>query len=415
MLGAGVVGVTAAWSLRRAGLEVEVVEREPASAMGTSYANAGQISPALSSPWSYPGVVGKAIRWALAERPPLRFGRVPDAEMVRFLWRMWRASGAARYRESKLHMVRLAEYSRDRLRDLRQSVHIDYDGRQNGLLVALRDRKGLAGYAPDLAVLDELGVPYRVLERDALTEVEPNIAPASGVVAGIHLLTDESGDCRRFTQALAADCAAHGVRFHHRATVTAIEAAGGRATGVRIGAERLAADLVVVALATASNALLAPHGVRLPVYPVKGYSLTVACDADALGPRGTISDESEKVGLTNLGGRIRVGGTAELAGHDLSRPEGRYAGLLHSLRGLFPRVPEAAISRAERWAGLRPVTPDGPPLVGPCRYPNLFVNTGHGTLGWTMACGSAAALADMATGRAPEIDMTRFSPARWTA
>ncbi len=411
VLGAGVVGVATAWYLARDGHRVTVVERESAAALGTSYGNAGQISPALSSPWAFPGLVGKAMSWAFAQYPPLVLGRAPDAAMLRFLWRMWRASSPDDYVRSKREMVKLAEYSRDCFKALRAEIAIDYAGRQRGLLVAFRETAQVDGYAKDLAVLDELGVPYRKIGRDELQALEPNLSPESGIIAGVHLITDETGDCHRFTQALAKECAARGVRFVHGATATRLVAEAGRIKAVETTVETFEPDAVVVALGVWSNALLAPLGIDLPIYPVKGYSLTVKAESDAVGPMATVGDETTKVGVTNLGGRIRVGGTAELAGFDLSRREARYAGLIHTLKSLFPKVPEAAIASAERWSGLRPVTPDGPPEIGRLAYANLYLNSGHGTLGWTMSMGSGRVLADLIGGARPAVDLARFAPA----
>jgi len=410
VLGAGVIGVTTAWYLAEAGHRVTVVEKNEAAGHGTSYANAAQISPALSSPWAFPGLVGKAASWLFAEYPPLVLSRVPDAAMSRFLWRMWRASSVEQYVTAKRDMVRLAEYSRDCSDSLRDAIGIQYAGRQKGLIVAFREAAQAEGYARDLAVLDELGVPHRSLGRDELLAREPNLDPASGLIGGVLLETDQTGDCFLFTKALAEAAAARGVDFRYGQAAERLRVERGRVIGVVAGAETIEADAVVVALGVWSKALLAPHGIDVPIYPVKGYSLTIAAPSDAVGPISTVSDESRKVGLTNLEDRIRVGGTAELAGYDFSRPEKRYAGLLASLRALFPKVPEAAIASAERWSGLRPVTPDGPPRIGSCRYPNLYLNSGHGTLGWTMACGSGRALADQISGRRAEVDLAPFAP-----
>jgi D-amino-acid dehydrogenase len=408
VLGAGVIGVTTAWYLAEAGHRVTVLEKQPSAGHGASYANAAQISPALSSPWAFPGLVGKAASWIFAEYPPLVMSRLPDAAMSRFLWRMWRASSVEQYVAAKRDMVRLAEYSRDCSDALRAEIGIRYAGRQKGLIVAFREAAQAEGYRRDLAVLDELGVPHRSLGRDELLAREPNLDPASGLIGGVLLETDQTGDCFLFTQALAAACAARGVDFRYGHAADRLLVERERVLGVVAGGETIEADAVVVALGVWSKALLAPHGIDVPIYPVKGYSLTITADSDAVGPISTVSDESRKVGLTSLDDRIRVGGTAELAGYDVSRPEKRYAGLLASLRALFPKVPEAAIASAERWSGLRPVTPDGPPRIGQCRYPNLYLNSGHGTLGWTMACGSGRALADEISGARPEVDLRPF-------
>jgi D-amino-acid dehydrogenase len=410
VLGAGVIGVTTAWYLAEAGHRVTVLEKNPAAGHGTSYANAAQISPALSSPWAFPGLVTKAASWLFAEYPPLVLSRMPDAAMTRFLWRMWRASSVEQYVTAKRDMVRLAEYSRDCSDALRETIGIQYAGRQKGLIVAFREQAQADGYARDLAVLDELGVPHRSLGRDELLAREPNLDPASGLIGGVLLETDQTGDCFLFTQALARAGAARGIDFRYGKAADRLLVEREKVIGVVAGGETIEADAVVVALGVWSKALLAPHGIDVPIYPVKGYSLTIKADADAVGPISTVSDESRKVGLTNLEDRIRVGGTAELAGYDFSRPDKRYEGLLASLRALFPKVPEEAIASAERWSGLRPVTPDGPPRIGACRFSNLFLNSGHGTLGWTMACGSGRALADHISGHRPEVALAPFAP-----
>ena len=411
VLGAGVIGVTTAWYLAEAGHQVTVVEKNTSAGHGTSYANAAQISPALSSPWAFPGLVTKAASWIFAKHAPLIVSRMPDAAMTQFLWRMWRASSVEQYVSAKRNMVRLAEYSRDCTDLLRAEIGIKYDGRQKGLIVAFREAAQAEGYKRDLAVLDELGVPHRAIGRDDLLGLEPNIDPTSGVIGGVLLETDQTGDCFLFTQALAAACAARGVTFLYGKSAEKLVIEREKVLGVVAGGETIEADAVVVALGVWSKGLLEPHGIKVPIYPVKGYSLTIDAHSDTVGPVSTVSDESMKVGHTNLENRIRVGGTAELAGYDFSRPEKRYEGLIASLKMMFPKVPDAAIASAERWSGLRPVTPDGPPRIGRCRYPNLYLNSGHGTLGWTMACGSGRALADQISGRRTEVDIAPFTPA----
>lgn len=413
--GAGVIGITTAHALLEDGHRVTVIEREREPALGTSYANAGQISAALSAPWAVPGLVPKAIHWMFERYPPLRFGKMPDAAMVSWLWHMLRAANAPRYAASKRAMVALGEYSRDQLADLRTRLPLDYDGRAGGTLVLFRTPAQRDGYAADLAALADLGVPGRRLSLEELAALEPNLAiREAGIIAAAHLPGDETGDCRRFTQALATALQGRpGFRLMTGAAIRRLATTGNRVTAVETDAGTIAGDAVVCCLGTATNGLLRPLGIRTPVYPLKGYSLTIAADSDAVGPHSTVSDESHKVGVTYLGDRIRVGGTAELAGFDLTRPEKRYAGLLHVVRQLYPRIPAAAIDGAERWSGLRPMTPDGPPLIGPSRLDNLWLNTGHGTLGWTMAAGSAAVMSDLLAGRRPAVDIAAFAPGRY--
>ena len=300
-------------------------------------------------------------------------------------------------------MVRLAEYSRDVLRGLRAETGIRYDHRERGTLQFFRTQKQLDGIGGDTAVLDEFGVPYEVLDRSGCVGAEPALAPVRDKIAGgLRLPGDETGDAHLFTQRLAALAADAGVRFRYAATVKRLRAEGGRVVGVESSAGVLTADRYVVSLGSYSPAMLWPLGIRLPVYPVKGYSITAPVTDPDAAPVSTVMDETYKVGITRLGDRIRVGGTAELAGFSLRLRAARRRTLEHSVHDLFPRGGD--LSRAKFWTGLRPMTPDGTPIVGATPFANLFTNTGHGTLGWTMACGSGRLLADLLSGRPPEID-----------
>jgi D-amino-acid dehydrogenase len=406
VIGAGVIGVTSAWYLARSGCHVTLLDRNPAAGLGTSYANVGQISPALSAPWSSPGMLAKAITGMFAPFSPFVISRLPDREMAKWLWPFLANCNNRSYSQNKQKMVRLAEYSRDCLRTLRDELPIEYAAQERGTLVFFRDLGQLARYEEDLAVLDGLNVPFERIGRDRLTDLEPNLDVAgNNSPGGVLLPGDETGDCRRFTQALAARAVASGVDVRYGTTVLELVARDGRIRAVRVEGDLIEADAVVLAAGVDSLALLRPLRAAVPVYPVKGYSLTIMAESEKYGPRSTVSDETYKVGVTNLGDRIRVGGTAELAGYDLSRPDKRYKGLRHVARKLFPAIPEAEIDKAERWSGLRPMTPDGIPRIEQIGARNLYVNVGHGTLGWTMACGSARLLADVVTGEKPALEL----------
>ncbi|MGQ3212397.1 MAG: D-amino acid dehydrogenase [Shinella sp.] len=406
VIGAGVIGVTSAWYLARSGCRVTLLDRNPAAGLGTSYANVGQISPALSAPWSSPGMLAKAITGMFAPFSPFVISRLPDREMAKWLWPFLANCNNRSYSQNKQKMVRLAEYSRDCLRTLRDELPIEYAAQERGTLVFFRDLGQLARYEEDLAVLDGLNVPFERIGRDRLTDLEPNLDVAgNNSPGGVLLPGDETGDCRRFTQALAARAVASGVDVRYGTTVLELVARDGRIRAVRVEGDLIEADAVVLAAGVDSLALLRPLRAAVPVYPVKGYSLTIMAESEKYGPRSTVSDETYKVGVTNLGDRIRVGGTAELAGYDLSRPDKRYKGLRHVARKLFPAIPEAEIDKAERWSGLRPMTPDGIPRIEQIGARNLYVNVGHGTLGWTMACGSARLLADVVTGEKPALEL----------
>ncbi|WP_045770680.1 D-amino acid dehydrogenase [Xanthomonas albilineans] len=403
ILGSGVIGTATAWYLVRSGCDVTVVDRQPAAGLETSYANAGQVSPGYASPWAAPGVPLKALKWLFQRHAPLAI--TPTADLKQYLWlaQMLRNCTAERYAINKARMVRLSEYSRDCLDQLRAETGIAYEGRQLGTTQLFRTQAQLDSAAKDIAVLREYGVPYELLDRAGIARVEPALADAPATLVGaLRLPNDQTGDCHLFTQRLAALAAAAGVQFRHGETIQALLADGDRLDGVRIGGRVERADRYVVALGSYSPALLAPLGIRLPVYPLKGYSLTLPIRDPARAPISTIQDETYKVAITRFDQRIRVGGMAELAGFDLSRPARRRATLEKVVRELYPYGGDLAA--AEFWTGLRPATPDGTPVVGATSYRNLFLNTGHGTLGWTMACGSGRYLADLIASRQPQID-----------
>ncbi len=402
VLGSGVVGVTSAWYLARAGHEVTVIDRQPAPGLETSFANAGQVSPGYSAPWAAPGIPIKAMKWLMMTHRPLVLWPSLDQGLYAWLARMLANCTEDAYARNKARMVRLAEYSRDCLRDLRAETGIQYDQRTQGTLQLFRTQKQLDHVGDDTRVLDQYAVPYEILDRAGCAAAEPALAHvAQKYVGGLRLPGDETGDAHVFTQRLAALAADAGVTFRHGVTIQRIEASGGQVTGVITSAGTITADRYVVALGSYAPALLRPIGLHVPVYPVKGYSLTLPITDAAMAPVSTVMDETYKVAITRLGERIRVGGTAELAGFSLALRKPRRATLAHSVGDLFPRGGD--IAAASFWTGLRPMTPDGTPVVGPTRLPNLFLNTGHGTLGWTMACGSGRLLADLMSARAPAI------------
>ncbi len=402
VVGAGVIGVTSAYALAKAGHQVTVVERLAEPAMGTSFANAGQISPALSAPWNTPGLTAKALKWMRQTYPPLVIGKVPDTAMLGWLWRFYRAANETSYDRAKKAMVALGEYSRDCLHNLLAEEHIAFGGRRGGTFVLFRKAAQAEAYARDLDALAELDVPARRVGLDELSRLEPNLA-TDKLCGAVHLPGDETGDCHAFTKELAAAAQRLGVSFVWNGEIARLKCEGQKVVALETSQQDFEADAYVVAAGVYSTGLLAPLGVRLPIYPVKGYSLTIAADSDALGPISTVSDETYKIGVTSFGSRVRVGGTAELSGYSLTTPKRRFAGLRFVARDLFPRLPDQAIENAQEWSGLRPMTAAGPPVIGRTPYRNLFVNAGHGTLGWTMAMGSAALLASLIEERPPAL------------
>jgi D-amino-acid dehydrogenase len=412
ILGSGVIGVTSAYYLARAGHEVTVVDRQPEPALETSCANAGEVSPGYSSPWAGPGVPVKAVKWLLMKHGPLVVRPKLDPVMWVWLLKMLRNCTSARYAVNKSRMIPIAEYSRDCLRDLRRDIGIQYDERSQGTLQLFRYQAQLDGTGEDVAVLKQYGVPYEALSREGCIAVEPALAGVKEkFVGGLRLPQDETGDCHMFTQALAKHAEALGVRFMFNTGIDRIVTDGTRVSGVATSAGMLQADAYVLALGSWSSRLVAPLGISLPVYPVKGYSITVPIKDASGAPESTVMDESYKVAITRLGNRIRVGGTAEISGFSTKLYDARRATLDHSLTDLFPRGGD--LSKATFWSGLRPMTPDGPPVIGPTQYANLHLNTGHGTLGWTMSCGSGRVLADMLSGKKPDVDVSALTVDRY--
>ena len=413
ILGSGVIGTTAAYYLARDGHDVTVLERQPAPALETSYANAGEVSPGYSAPWAGPGVPLKAIHWLLMQHSPLVIKPMLDLAMWRWGAQMLRNCTSARYRVNKARMMRLAEYSRDCLKQLRADTGIRYDERAQGTLQLFRTQKQLDGAAKDIEILQQYGVPYQLLSRSGTLQYEPALADVQAKFVGaLRLPGDETGDCFKFTQNLAEMAKGLGAQFRFGEVVDRLDSDSSGITGVQTGRGVVHADRYLLALGSYSTAMLRPLGMQLPVYPVKGFSITAPIIDPAKAPESTVMDESHKVAVTRLGERIRVGGTAQLSGFDLALNEGRRRTLEFVVNDLFPRGGDVA--RAEFWTGLRPMTPDGTPVVGPTVIPNLWLATGHGTLGWTMAAGTGRLLADWIAGRAPEIDTQGLSIDRYS-
>jgi D-amino-acid dehydrogenase len=413
ILGSGVIGTSMAYYLARAGHEVTVLERQPAPALETSFGNAGEVSPGYSAPWAGPGVPVKAIKWMLMQHSPLVIKPMLDPAMWRWGLAMLRNCTQARYEVNKGRMVRLAEYSRDCLKALRADTGIAYDERMQGTLQLFRTQHQLDGTSKDVEVLKASGVPYQVLDREGCVQYEPALASVKDkFVGGLRLPGDETGDCFKFTQALAKLAEAEGVKFRFGVNIQALEHDAVKGvTAVRTDAGSFTAERYVVALGSYSPALVRPLGIRLPVYPVKGFSITVPISDAGGAPESTVMDETFKVAVTRLGNRIRVGGTAQLSGFDLRLDARRRDTLEHVVTDLFPRG--GNVRDASFWTGLRPMTPDGTPVIGATHIPNLMLGTGHGTLGWTMAAGTGRVMADLIAGRAPEIDMEGLTVARY--
>jgi D-amino-acid dehydrogenase len=417
VLGAGVVGTASAWYLARAGHEVTVIERQGAAALETSFANGGQISASHAEPWAHPGVPAKLLQWLGRDDAPLLFR--PRAEWAQWAWgaRFLFECLPFRNRENTRQLLALALYSRQALRELARETGIQYDQLARGILALHTEEQEFERAVTRAGEMRQYGCEHEVKSSEECIAIEPALRHAAErIVGGIYTPGDESGDACKFTQALAALAAGQSVRFEYGRTIKRLEAERGRVRGVVLADaagrdERISADAYVVALGSYSPLALATLGVSIPVYPLKGYSITVPLEAGDEAPTVSLSDAEHKLVFSRLGDRLRVAGTAEMDGYNTEVNDERCAAIVRRTFDLFPGAghPE----RAEFWTGLRPATPSNVPCIGRTRYPNLFLNTGHGTLGWTLACGSGLAIADIVSGRAPEPDF-RFMgmPAR---
>jgi D-amino-acid dehydrogenase len=399
VLGAGVIGVTTAWYLVQAGHEVTVVDRGAEPASETSFANGGQISAGHAEPWAKPEVVPKIFRWLGREDAPLLFRARADWAQWRWGLGFLRECIPGRFERNVQALSGLATYSRDCLRALRSETRIQYDALTRGILHFCTDERDFKALQHHARQMLALGIRRDVKTREECLALEPALRQ-SEVAGGIYTAEDESGDAHAFTVELARLCREKGVAFKTGVNVESIRAAGDRVEGIRPEGK---ADAYVVALGSYSPLLLRPLGIHVPVYPLKGYSVTLPlAEGERAAPTVSLTDEAHKIVISRLGNRLRAAGTAELTGYDRNVNERRCTALLERVRQLFPAL--AKIEPSHRWAGLRPATPSNIPCIGSTRLKNLYLNTGHGTLGWTLACGSAALLADLISGRKAQVD-----------
>jgi len=412
VLGAGVVGTATAWYLAARGHEVTVLDRREGPGLETSFANGGQISACHAEPWANPEAPGQILKWIWRDDAPLLFRLKMDPRQ----W-TWGASFLleclpSRTRRNIGDIVKLALYSRESLRELRAATAIEYDQLELGILHYYTDPRVFEGAVRAASVMRDYGLDRDVKTVDEAIAIEPALAPSrSRIVGATYTPTDESGDAHLFTARLAKLAEARGAVLAMGRTVERLRAEGGRVGAVVVRdaggrEETLVADAYVLSLGSYSPLLARDLGLALPVYPAKGYSATVPVTDAARAPRVSLTDDEAKIVISRLGARLRIAGTAELSGYSTELNLVRCEALIRRAREIFPGV--ADYGRASFWAGLRPSTPSNVPLVGRTRYPNLFLNTGHGTLGWTLACGSGRALADIISGRAPEVDF-RFT------
>ena len=408
ILGAGVVGVSSAWYLAKSGHQVTVIDRQPAAGLETSYANGGQISVSHAEPWSNPHAPLRALKMMGREDAPLLFRLRWDPALFDWSLRFLRECTPQRTRDNMRDIVALALYSRDQLDALRAETKIAYDHLERGILHVYTDEKEFTGAIAAAKLMCEFGCERKTISADQCVAIEPALKAARPLlVGGDYTAADESGDAKKFAQNLAALCAERGVVFRYGTSIERLLPAGGQVGGVVVnggqGSETLHADAYVVALGSYTPLLLRPLGIRLPVYPAKGYSATVPLADDSVAPTVAMTDDGHKLVFSRLGQRLRIAGTAEFNGYNTELNDVRCAALWQRTRQLFPELRPAG--EPEFWCGLRPSTPSNVPFIGRTRLANLYLNTGHGTLGWTMACGSGAALAEIMAGRQPPLSL----------
>lgn len=406
VVGAGVVGVTTAWYLRNEGHEVTVIERDKGPARQTSFGNAGGVCPSFAGPWAAPGMPLKALRWMFQASAPLLLRPKLDPAQWRWLWQFMLNCSSQRFAENKARMQEMAHYSLRCLQALRAETGIDYDHGEKGVLQVFATADELAGGERAAAVLDSLDIPHKLVNAQEANQIEPALANSGAtIVGGLHLPADETGDSYLFTQRLADLASANGVRFVFDTEVNnLIMDAQGQLAGVQTGHGPEYADACVLACGPYVAPLLARAKFRLPVYPVKGYSMTWRVTDDSRAPRSSLMDEHSKVMITRLGDRIRAAGMAEVTGYDTRLRAPALQSLSQRTAELFPGAADYDEGRA--WCGFRPMTPSGPALVGPTRIPGLYLNAGHGSNGWTQACGTSRSLADLICGKEPEVSLT---------
>ncbi len=412
VIGAGIVGTTTAYYLAKLGHEVEVVDRQPDVALETSFANGGVLHAGDCEPWSQPGMVRNALRWFGKEDAPLLLRPSALPRMWRWGLAFARNCAPERFHRNTMANLRLSLLTLQEIAEVRAEAGMNYDLRQTGMLRVFRRQDTLDAKAAECAGWGDLGPAFEVLDATETVRREPALASQHNRLAGaLHFTADETGDCRMFTQGLRDHCTKLGVRFRFGMSVDALERSGNRVSGVRTAdGERIAADNVVVAAATGAPALLRPHGVKLPIYPVKGVTITVSGVPWDGRPKIPVIDDSGMFVLTPLGVRLRVAGSAEIAGTDITPSPARCKAIVDRVLRVFPDFATCYDpDTASLWAGLRPMTPTGTPCLGATRIPNLFVNAGHGHLGWTMSCGSARVVANIVDGRDPGIDMDRLA------
>ena len=419
ILGSGIIGTTSAYYLAKQGHDVTVIDRQNSVALETSHANAGQLSYSFSSPWAAPGLPLSLIKWMFSKYPPLIVNPNLNSETVKFLYQMLKNCNSKSYEINKSRMVRVSNFSKKCLLELEKDVDIFYEQRKQGSLLLFKSAKQIENIKKDLSLLEKLNIQYELLDLNGCIQAEPGLHHVkSEFTSGLRFANDCTGNCYLFTNQLYKKCLEMGVKFEFNTQIEDIQIEKERISSIKTNRGEFDSDSYVVALGSYSSKILSKIGINIPVYPVKGYSITLPVLNNEDAPQSTIIDDTFKIGITRLGNNIRVAGTAHITGYNLELREKSLSLLKYGLNRLFPYATEEC-DDMKFWAGLRPNTPDGPPIIGSTPYSNLYLNTGHGTLGWTMSLGSGKLLADIISGIEPEIssegiDMSRFNYANKT-
>jgi len=419
ILGSGIIGTTSAYYLSKQGHDVTVIDRQNSVALETSHGNAGQLSYSFSSPWAAPGLPLSLIKWMLSKYPPLIVNPNLNSETVKFLYQMLKNCNSKSYEINKSRMVRMSNFSKKCLLELEKDEDIFYEQRKQGSLLLFKSAKQIENIKKDLSLLEKLNIQYELLDLNGCIQAEPGLHHVkSEFTSGLRFANDCTGNCYLFTNQLYKKCLEMGVKFEFNTQIEDIQIEKERISSIKTNRGEFDSDSYVVALGSYSSKILSKIGINIPVYPVKGYSITLPVLNNEDAPQSTIIDDTFKIGITRLGNNIRVAGTAHITGYNLELREKSLSLLKYGLNRLFPYATEEC-DDMKFWAGLRPNTPDGPPIIGSTPYSNLYLNTGHGTLGWTMSLGSGKLLADIISGIESEIslegiDMSRFNYANKT-
>ena len=414
VLGAGIIGTTSAYFLAKQGHEVTVIDRQDSVSMETSHANAGCLSYGFTSPWASPGLPSSVLKWILTGRSPLIINPNMSIETIKFLYRMYKNCNSRSYEINKSRMLRVANYSQKALLEIETDFDLYYEQKKQGSLQLFWDSKEIEKAHKDIAILDKFNINSKLLSAEECVKIEPGLQYVKNKLAGgIQFMDDFTGNCYLFSTEVYKKCVEMGVNFEFNTEIKSLQISNEKIASVSTDSGEIKADCYSVSLGSYSTKILSKIGIEIPIYPVKGYSITLPVLSNEDAPQSTIMDEKNKIAITRLGDRIRVAGMAHLTDFDKNLRTKSLDSLMSGLDLLFPKSYESS-KETNFWRGFRPSTPDGTPIIGPTPFNNLFLNTGHGTLGWTMSAGSGKLLANLVSGIDPEIstegiDMSRYS------